>query len=122
MEVALGPLPAGLHDHIRGWVASDRWADPAATPWPDAVMICGGPASCTLLAPDGEVYCWCPWDDTITLIADGPRKVLEDEKGTRLVYFFRGRPRGRIVDCRPRRLAVFCCHSGLPKGLLRRTA
>jgi hypothetical protein len=32
---------------------------------------------------------------------------------------FRGRPRGRSVDSRPKRRAVRCCQVSLPKGLPR---
>ena len=44
-------------------------------------------------------------------------------KGNRHVYFvvFRGRPRGRRVDCSPKRFAVFCTQSALPNGAPRFT-
>ncbi|WP_439628739.1 hypothetical protein [Gemmata sp.] len=105
MEVSLGPLPTELHDRIRQWVASDRWAGPE-TAWPDAVAISGGPAWCTLLDPDGGVYCWCPWDDTVTPIEDGPRKVLEVVIGAKyrpeLAVWLPAQPAGALlcVGCR----------------------
>jgi hypothetical protein len=49
----------------------------------------------------------------------------EELKGTRLelgLADLRGRPRGWRVDSEPRRLAVACRQSGVPNGLLRRTA
>ena len=75
MGIALGPIPHNLKELIKRWLTTDRWADPATTP--DAIPISGGPAYCTLLDAEGEMYWWFPNTDTVTRIEDGPEKVLE---------------------------------------------
>jgi hypothetical protein len=75
MGIALGPVPAELRERIREWVVADRWAAPGTGP--DAVLIDGGPGYCILLTAEGEMYVWCPWDDSLTRIEDGPTKVRE---------------------------------------------
>jgi hypothetical protein len=100
MGVALGPMPAELRDRIRAWVTADRWAQQGIGP--DAVAISGGPAWCTLLDADGEVYRWFPWDDSIARIEDGLDKVLEVVNGAKyrpeLRSWLPPRP-GSVANC-----------------------
>lgn len=43
-------------------------------------------------------------------------RIEVDKAHYLLCSIFIGRPRGRIVDSRPRRFAAIVCHAGVPKG------
>jgi hypothetical protein len=76
MPISLGPMTPHLRVVVSRWIEEGRRTHPRRTEEAiNALFVTGGPAGCSYLDADGEVWNWDPWDDSFSRVEDGPRKM-----------------------------------------------
>lgn len=76
MTIALGPPPAPLQALLQEWAQKEPWDDPVRNPYPEAIILFGGPSHIALLDVDGRVWNYDPSDESLQGVVDGPMKVF----------------------------------------------
>jgi len=83
-------------------VAEARPERPDADERLNGFLLTGGPAGCSYLDADGQVWNWCVFDESIERVPDGPLKVglvaIAAERVPELAAWLPVRPRG-ASDC-----------------------
>jgi hypothetical protein len=74
MVLILGPIPARVQAIVRRLVAL-RSHEPDQDERLNGLLLTGGPAGCSYLDENGEVWNWCFWDNSVERVKDGPVKV-----------------------------------------------
>ena len=92
----LGPIPDAVRSLARQ-LSTDRGERLG-------FLLTGGPAGCSYLDADGQVWNWSAWDESVELVPDGPLKVglvaIAAEREPGLAAWLPSRPPG-ASDCGP---------------------
>lgn len=102
MTLALGPIPDKVRMLVERLVAEAQSRPREVELRPNGFLLTGGPASCSYLDADGEVWYLDLTDESVHAVEDGPRKVgliaIAAERVPELAEWLPRRPVG-AVDC-----------------------
>jgi hypothetical protein len=102
--LALGPMPDAVRTVVQRLVAQGRRERPDPDDRLNGFLLTGGPAGCSYLDADGQVWNWCVFDESVELVTDGPLKVgmvaFAAERVPALAAWLPVRPPG-AADCHP---------------------
>ena len=73
--LVLGVIPGTVREVVRKLVDAAREEHAGSTERFLGYPLWGGPGGSDYIDMNGEVWSWCPWDETVEHIPDGPRKV-----------------------------------------------
>src|SRR5262245_57141176 len=97
-------MPDAVRPLVRRLVADARPERPGPDQRLNGFLLMGGPAGCSYLETDGQVWNWSAFDESVELVPDGPLKVglvaIAAERVPELGAWLPARPPA-AADCQP---------------------